>query len=76
MKRLNAGCYSVKEIMDHMAAKKQQKMQEDIGGLLMFICMLLLCYCLTACGTWEVKFGMSEYNGSTENRTYDANRKK
>lgn len=69
----NAGCYDMREILKQ---HKRQKLKEEIGGLCMFISLMLLCYLLTACGTWEVKFGMSEYNGSTENRTYDANRKK
>lgn len=39
----NAAVYSMKEIM---AKQKQRKMQEDIGGLLMFISLMLLAYIL------------------------------
>lgn len=54
----NAGVYSMKEIM---AKQKQRKLQEDIGGLLMFLSLMLLCYLLCAC---SVKFEVG-YHGET-----------
>ncbi len=42
----DAGCYSIAEIMKR---DKQRKLNEEIGGFLMLICGLLLCYLLTAC---------------------------
>lgn len=38
--------------------------------------LVILVLTLTACGTWEVKFGVSEYNNSVETRGYDVNRDK
>lgn len=37
---------------------------------LMILLILALMGALSGCGTWEVKFGMSEFNGSQEARTY------
>lgn len=66
-KSRNAGVYSVAEIMQEMERKK---LQNEVNNFVLFLAALLLCCALPACGTWEVKFGMSEYNGSSENRTF------
>lgn len=72
----NAEAVNVFEVMKNMQRKK---LQQEVNRLMIFISSLGLAYALlmlTGCGTWEVKFGVSEYNGSSESRTYDANRKK
>lgn len=72
-KSRNAGVFSVAEIMQEIERKKLQK---EVNNLVLFLAALLLCYALTACGTWQVHFGMSEYNGSSENRTFKQEHRK
>lgn len=54
----NAGCYSVKEIMDRM---RQRKLQKDVSEFVLFIGLIFLCYALMAC---SVKFEVG-YHGET-----------
>lgn len=46
--------------------------EKTVGKWIAFVFVLVLAASQTGCGTWEVKFGMSEYNGSSEARTFKA----
>lgn len=63
----NAGCYSVAEILQKM---EQKRLQKSINELVVFLLLACMCYFLTACGNWQVHFGVSEYNQNQESRGY------
>lgn len=81
--RKNAGCYRVMEdgtivdVTDHvMKVIGEDKMPDSVVDIavrliLLYATIIFVAFYLSACGNWQVHFGVSEYNQNRESRSFN-----